>query len=63
MTTILRAMPDGPRRAIELMYFNGYTRRQVAETLQVSTETVKQLLDQGLQQLHIYFTIKPLTND
>lgn len=62
MTTIIRAMPDGPRQAIELMYFKGYTRRQVAETLQISNEAVKQLLDQGLQQLHLYFKIKPLTN-
>jgi RNA polymerase sigma-70 factor (ECF subfamily) len=62
MVTILRDMPDGPRQAIELMYFRGYSRRQVAEVLQVSTDTVKLLLDQGLQQLHVYFTIKPLAH-
>jgi RNA polymerase sigma-70 factor (ECF subfamily) len=53
LRTILKDMDSGQRRVIELMYYQGFSKSQVAETLHISLDTVNNLFNQGMAQLHL----------
>ncbi len=48
----LQALPTEQRRAIELAYFDGLTRREIAERAGLPEGTIKSHLRLGLQKLH-----------
>jgi RNA polymerase sigma-70 factor (ECF subfamily) len=49
----LLTMNRGQRCVIELMYYKGYTKARVADTLHISVEMVNKLLQSGLDQLRL----------
>ncbi|MBO9571875.1 MAG: RNA polymerase sigma factor [Chitinophagaceae bacterium] len=51
---ILSNLPPGPRHAMELHYFRGYTNRQIANHLHIPLETVKELLGVARQHMGAY---------
>lgn len=53
LRSLLKDMNASHRQVIELMYYKGYTKNKVAETLHISIDTVNILLYQGLVQLHL----------
>jgi RNA polymerase sigma factor (sigma-70 family) len=53
LRSILKDMNASHRQVIELMYYKGFTKNQVAETLHISLDTVNTLLHQGLAELHL----------
>ena len=49
--TVVRALPEGERQAIELAYFGGHTYREVAVMLDQPEGTVKSRIRSGLRRM------------
>jgi RNA polymerase sigma factor (sigma-70 family) len=52
MRSILKEMEPGHRQVIDLMYYKGFTKKQVADSLNISIDMVSTLLHQGMVQLY-----------
>lgn len=59
MRAVLQTMAPGHRQVIELMYYKGLTKKQVAETLNIPVDAVNILLHQGMAQL--FHRLKTIT--
>ena len=53
---LLGKMSPGQKRVIELMYYQGLSKAQVAQILNISVETTDELLRNGLLQLEAYIS-------
>lgn len=51
---VLQRMEKGPKSVIELTYYQGLSKPQVAQIMNVPLQTVEQLLQVGFQQLRQY---------
>lgn len=51
---ILKHMDKGQRYVIELTYYKGYSKAHIARMLNISADTVENLLQTGLRQLQVY---------
>lgn len=52
MHHVLQKMDKGPRCVIELMYYRGYSKRQIGEVLKIPGHIVDELLKTGMNQLY-----------
>jgi RNA polymerase sigma-70 factor (ECF subfamily) len=56
MRSLLCKMSPGQKRVIELMYYKGLSKTQVAQLMNISIETTDELLQTGLYQLEAYIS-------
>lgn len=53
---LLCKMSPGQKRVIELMYYQGLSKSQIAQIMNISIETTDELLQNGLLQLEAYIS-------